>query len=224
MLNARALRRWSTGSCPVRGRRDSQPRSFRPPAGESHRRLSVRSARASGRKFVSEKLEKFWRNLFITSFSKLGHPVARWTSVRSVIWLHSSRSIRSKYLQLCNGIKIKVFETDKMKISPCRALQSQCRWTDDIQRLPTCWDADWSSPRRRAMSRSARRTCWSRADEDCDSASQRCGSMSRLLSAKVVSISFGASARLAHNSHHNYVNLRLQFRDKSWPKHLKRRH
>lgn len=34
-----------------------------------------------------------------TNFSKLGQPVARWANVRSVIWLHSSRSIRSRYLQ-----------------------------------------------------------------------------------------------------------------------------
>lgn len=34
-----------------------------------------------------------------TNFSKLGHPVAKWASVTSVIWEHSSRSIRSRYLQ-----------------------------------------------------------------------------------------------------------------------------
>lgn len=50
-----------------------------------------------------------------TSFSKLGHPVAKCASVRSVIWLHSSKSILSKYLQLCMK-KIVVNSFQKIKL------------------------------------------------------------------------------------------------------------
>lgn len=59
----------------------------------------------------------------LTSFSRLGQPMAKWASVRSVIWLHSSRSIRSRYLQFrasaWKPISVKLRHPDTSNVLSC---------------------------------------------------------------------------------------------------------
>lgn len=74
--------------------------------------------------------EEIWITFFIvtfmwqlTSFSRLGQPMAKWASVRSVIWLHSSRSIRSRYLQFrpsaWKPISVKLRHPDTSNVLSC---------------------------------------------------------------------------------------------------------
>lgn len=86
-------------------------------------------------KFIN--LFRFYKILqfLITNFSKLGQPVAKCDNVKSVIWLHSSKSMRSKYLQLCK-IKLLINFILKMKKT-------------SVHTLPNAWkpkSVNWWQP------------------------------------------------------------------------------
>lgn len=88
-----------------------------------------------------------------TNFSKLGHPVAKWANVKSVIWLHSSRSIRSKYLQFCETVTKKYF-INKLDICIYTKLQMQLTF-------PNAWkpkSVNWWQPATSSVFNSG--LCW----------------------------------------------------------------
>lgn len=125
ILNALAFDRWSMDNCPALIPTNSPPHNCRPLIDVCRRPLLVRNAIKS--EWYTRKWQLAWERFdsksvakkivyarreakgLLTNFSKLGQPVAKWASVKSVIWLHSSKSMRSKYLQFCfyNGIHTK---------------------------------------------------------------------------------------------------------------------
>lgn len=119
--------RWSAGNCPIQEPISSQQHMYQLPIVWYRRRLWAHNVIESGM-FLGDKCLKC---LFVTcqcicsdhtNFSRLGHPVARCARVESVIWLHSSRSIRSKYLQFWkNTVAIRriaciVYYTSKLNV------------------------------------------------------------------------------------------------------------
>lgn len=62
-------------------------------------KIKAKTKKSYKRKCIENLQKKRLSERMPTSFSKLGQPVAKCANVKSVIWLHSSKSIRSKYLQ-----------------------------------------------------------------------------------------------------------------------------
>lgn len=135
ILNALTFDRWSMDNCRALIRTNSQPHNYQQLIAVCRHLWLIHSVIMSTKYAMSEFQLNFFGIFIRTSFSRLGQPVARWANVKSVIWLHSSKSIRSKYLQFYMKCERKAVVLHRKKNVEkyllFLALGSLNRWIDD---------------------------------------------------------------------------------------------
>lgn len=153
ILNALTFDRWSMDNCRALIRTNSQPHNYQQLIAVCRHLWLIHSVIMSTKYAMSEFQLNFFGIFIRTSFSRLGQPVARWANVKSVIWLHSSKSIRSKYLQFymkCERKAVVVHRKKNWKIFtfPSAWKPKSVNWwqpaTSNVFKYRLCWANDIS--------------------------------------------------------------------------------